>query len=126
MNGERTRADRDSCWNVLKVFCALRTSVWGHPRLEYCHPYFGNKTLTGYYWSSQTHRVLRRPTNKGGWMRSRFAVAVSDDVAKPLASKMSVKGPLQFLATKPQTISKLLRNAVTSFDLFIAPDTRTW
>ena len=57
---------------------------------------------------------------------------VSDNVAKPLASEMSVKGPFEFLATKPQTISKLFRNAVTSFDLFfIAPDyadadARTW
>ena len=56
---------------------------------------------------------------------------MSDNVAKPLASEMSVKGPFEFLATKPQTISKLFRNAVTNFDLFIAPDcadsdARTW
>lgn len=53
--------------------------------------------------------------------RSRL-VAASDNVAKPLASEMSVKGPFEFLATKPQTISELSRNAMTSFDLFIAPD----
>ena len=55
---------------------------------------------------------------------------MSDNVAKPLAaSEMSVKGrseaeegPFEISATKPQTISKLSRNAVTSFDLFIASD----
>ena len=55
---------------------------------------------------------------------------MSDNVAKPLAaSEMSVKGrseaeegPFEISATKPQTISKLSRNAVTSFDLFIAPN----
>ena len=34
----------------------------------------------------------------------------------------AAEGPFEILATKPQTISELSRNAMTSFDLFIAPD----